>query len=84
MTSKENCPNGLVFSSFAWGTVCSHKKEIDHMSKWFDEQLINNLCPACPSDAICTHKTELLDNLKLANERREIFNKYFEKNKLEF
>jgi hypothetical protein len=33
MTSQQECPNGLVFSTFAGGMVHSNKDEINHVFK---------------------------------------------------
>jgi hypothetical protein len=60
----------LVFSTFAGGMVHSNKDEINHVFKWFDKQLINNICPTCLSDATCPYKLELLKNLNIADKRR--------------
>gem|GEM_PF-1891044 len=33
MTSKEDCPNGLIFTTFAGGMVISQKDTINHMAQ---------------------------------------------------
>lgn len=71
MTSKETCPNQLVFSSYASGVVLSYKEWFDHIMKWFDNQLIDNVCPKCLYYEICMYKEELLANLRDADTRRK-------------